>query len=70
MKMSTWPGVQKLRDLMGITRGGDDQEEFTLKFKLAKMGTAERVTQLKALRQEFQHLVEDASDAARASLRG
>ena len=70
MKVSTWPGVQKLRDLMKINRGENDQEHFTLDFQLAKMGTSERVLQLKALQREFQHLAEDASDAARASLRG
>ena len=67
--VSTWPGVKQLRDLLGVNRGEDGREHFTLEIDLSPMGSNERVTELKALQREFQRMAEDAADAARARLR-
>jgi len=66
---SSWPVINQLRRLLGIQRQEDGRQQFNLPVDLAKMGSSERVQQLKQLEREFQRMLEDAADAYKAQLR-
>ena len=69
---SSWPVINQLRRLLGIQRNADPPaagQQFNLPVDLAKMGTSERVQQLKLLEREFQRMLEDAADAYKNRLR-
>ncbi len=69
---SSWPVINQLRRLLGIQRKEDPPaagQQFNLQIDLAKMGSSERVQQLKQLEREFQRMLEDAADAYKDSFR-
>ncbi len=71
---SSWPVISQLRRLLGIQRdpsmeGPGKDQRFNLQVDLAKMGSNERVQQLKQLEREFQRMLEDAADAYKNRLR-
>ncbi len=66
---SSWPVINQLRRLLGIQREEHGRQQFSLPIDLAKMGSSERVQQLKRLEREFQRMLEDAADAYKASFR-
>ena len=66
---SSWPIINQLRRLLGIQREEDGRQQFDLTVDLAKMGSSERVQQLKQLEREFQRMLEEAADAYKAQLR-
>ena len=69
MMFSSWPVINQLRRLLGIQREEDGRQQFNLQVDLAKMGSGERVQQLKQLEREFQRMLEDAADAYKNRLR-
>ena len=66
---SSWPVINQLRRLLGIHREEDERQRFNLPVDLAKMGSSERVQQLKQLEREFQRMLEEAADAYKSQLR-
>lgn len=70
----SWPGQEALRDLVKRVSGksedvvDDGLERFTVELALAPYGSAERVRQLKEVKNTMQRLVEDAAAAYRDNL--
>ena len=69
MPVSSWPGIKQLREFFE-RRDPDPSQRITLTLDFAEMGTAERVTQMKVISQEFQQMCVVASAAYKKRLRG
>lgn len=70
MPPSTWPGIKQIQAFFGRTEESDESPTVTITLDVAEMGTAERVSQMKAIVREFQTRTVEAAEAYKSKLRG